>query len=65
VPLHLRHGPCPKLPLPRHNSHTSLVAGSGAGFMGASLLGMSGLYRLDRVGRRLRMCVKMLSEFLK
>jgi hypothetical protein len=65
VPLHEGHGPCPNLPLPRHNSHTSRVAGSGAGFMGASLLGMGGLNRLDRVGHRLRMCVKMLSEFLK
>jgi len=43
VPLHVGHGPCPNLPLPRHNSHTSLVAGSSAGFMGASLLGMGGL----------------------
>jgi hypothetical protein len=65
VPLHDGHGPFPNLPLPRHRSHTSLVVGSGAGITGASLLGVGGLYRLDCVGRRLRMCVKTLSDFLK
>jgi hypothetical protein len=63
VPLHDGHGPFPNLPLPRHNSHNSVVVCSGAGFTGTSLLGVGGLYRLDCVGRRLRMCVKTLSVF--
>jgi hypothetical protein len=63
--LHDGHGPFPNLPLPRHNSHTSFVFCSGAGFTGTSLLGVGGLYRLDCMGRRLRMCVKTLSVFLK